>query len=71
MVDVSWISDAIRFPFILFMVMFDFVIVNLVPIIIVVLFVLFLNWFFVSGVRDRIVKLIVELKEKKKCHLLI
>jgi len=66
MADVSWISDAIRFPFILFMIIFDFVIVNFIPIIIIVLFFLFLYWFFISGFRDRLVELIIKRRKNER-----
>ena len=65
MPDLSFIGDAIRFPFVLLGKAILLVMTNIVPIIIITVFFLFLYWFFSSGVRERLVDYFVKRKEEK------
>lgn len=66
MFDASSIGEVIRFPFILIRDIFTFLIKNIVPIILVGVFVLFLYWFLCTGVRDRLIKALIESRENKR-----
>lgn len=65
MVNLSWVGDVIRFPFVLLRKAVLLVLTNIVPLIIITLFFLFFYWFFSSGVRGRLVNYFIKRREER------